>query len=311
MILYTLMTKEKWTAEMVEKEARKYTVKEHFLRKCPGGYKYAVRHGLISKFTWFEAVNRPVGYWTKERCEIESRKYTNKTDFKKKSSGAYEASRKNNWLNDYHWLKNRNITVDKVDCIYGYFFDNNVVYIGRTLNPKNRDIDHRKEKKRDQVYRYSVEHNVDIPPMTIIENDITLDEGIKREQFWIDYYRENNFVVLNKNKGGGIGSLTFSKYTREKIEEETRKYKSRDEFKKKSPNFYYHALKTGILQEIIPSNQVYKWGFWQDRKNVEEKSKEFETLSDFSKHSKGAYDAAVKGGYLKELTWLKRQRKRY
>ena len=304
------MAKEKWTIETVEIEARKYNVKEHFIRGCPGGYKYAVRHGLVKNFTWFETRNKPAGYWTKERCEIESKKYKNKTDFKKNSGGAYEASRENNWLDNYEWLINKKIATDKVDYIYGYFFGESVVYIGRTLNPKNRDNDHRKKEKNDSVYKYSMEYNMDIPPMTIIESGITLEEGIKREQFWIDYYKKNNFTVLNKNKGGGIGSLTFGKYTRKKIEEETRKYKSRDEFRKKSPNFYYHALKTGILQEIIPSNQVYKWGFWQNRKNVEEKSKEFETLSDFSKYSKGAYDAAVKGKYLKELTWLKRQRKR-
>jgi len=305
------MAKEKWTKETVEKEAKKYKVKWHFATNCSGGYKFAVRHNLIKNYYWFEQKSKPIGYWTKETCEKESKKYKSRSEFKEKSSGAYESSRINNWLNDFIWLENKNIPNGKFDNIYGYFFDDKTVYIGRTLKPNKRDIDHRKESRCDSVFKYSKHLNVEIPPMIIIEKELTIEDGKKREQFWIDYYRNNGYNILNKQKGGGIGSLAFNKYTKEKILEEASKYKTRKEFKTKSPNFYYHAWKIGLLKEIIPSVQVTKRGFWQIRKNVEEKSKEFETLEEFSKKSKGAYDAAVKGGYLKELTWLKRKRKEY
>lgn len=304
------MRKEKWTKESVKEEAKKYKVKEHFARKSSGAYKFAVRHNLIASYDWFETKNKPIGYWTKEKCEEESRKYKSRSEYKKGASGSYEAARVNNWIDNYFWLDNKNVVKERVDSIYGYFFDDETVYIGRTINPQNRDKDHRKLEKKDTVFRYAEEHGVPIPEMIIIENQITISEGKKREQFWIDYYKDKGYNVINKARGGGIGNLTFGKYTKDEIVKEASKYTSRKDFMKKSPNFYYHAWKSGILKEVIPSVQAFKRGFWRDRKNVEEKSKEYSTLKEFSKNSKGAYDAAIKGGYLKELTWLKRQRKR-
>ena len=305
------MNKEKWTKELVEKEARKYKVKEHFARGSSGAYKFAVRHNLIGSYNWFEAKSKPIGYWTKERCEEESHKYKSRTEYKEKAGGAYEVSRVNNWLDDYIWLENKKVFEDKVDTIYGYFLENKTVYIGRTLNPKERDRGHRNPLKKDTLYRYCEEKNIPMPQMTIIENKKTLIEGKKQEQFWIEYYQNKGYNILNRARGGGIGNLAFTKRNRDEIIKEGKKYSSRSEFKEKSPEYYYQAYKQGLLNEIIPSNQIYKRGFWKDRKNVEKKSKEYETLKEFSKNSKGAYDAAVKGGYLKELTWLKRERKIY
>jgi hypothetical protein len=39
-------------------------------------------------------------YWNKERCGEEALNFKNKTEFRKKSKGAYESARKNGWLND-------------------------------------------------------------------------------------------------------------------------------------------------------------------------------------------------------------------
>lgn len=45
------------------------------------------------------------GYWTKEKCYEEALKYTSKSVFNTKSSGAYRVAKKNGWLDDYIWLK--------------------------------------------------------------------------------------------------------------------------------------------------------------------------------------------------------------
>lgn len=304
------MGKSKWNKETVEKEAKKYSIKNDFRRKSSGAFKYAYRNNLLKNFTWFVKKPIPMWHWNKENCEKESHKYKTRSEFKEKSSGAYEAARKNGWLNDYIWLENKNVLKDKIDTIYGYFFNDGTVYIGRTLNLIERDKCHRKGYKNDSVYKYANFLGVEIPPVSVIESGLSIDEGKKREQYWIDYYKNKKNNILNKQKGGGIGSLTFRKYTKEKIISEAKKYKTRKEFREKSPNFYYHAWKNGILQ-IIPSIQTVKRGTWQNRKNVEKKSKEFKTLKEFSTKSKGAYDAAQKGGYLNELIWLKRERKIY
>jgi len=50
------------------------------------------------------------GYWTKETCQEESLKYENRTDFRKKSRGAYNKTYENKWLNDIcsHMKKTQN-----------------------------------------------------------------------------------------------------------------------------------------------------------------------------------------------------------
>jgi predicted GIY-YIG superfamily endonuclease len=43
---------------------------------------------------------KPLGYWTKSRCRVESLNYSSRREFYKKSGSAYTAARKNKWLNE-------------------------------------------------------------------------------------------------------------------------------------------------------------------------------------------------------------------
>ena len=45
-------------------------------------------------------MRKPKGYWTKERCHEEALKYKSRKEFKIKSGGAYDAAKKNKWLNE-------------------------------------------------------------------------------------------------------------------------------------------------------------------------------------------------------------------
>ena len=45
-------------------------------------------------------MKKPNGYWTKEKCKEEALKYNNRSDFAKKSLGAYTKSRRNGWLDN-------------------------------------------------------------------------------------------------------------------------------------------------------------------------------------------------------------------
>ena len=48
---------------------------------------------------------KPRGYWTKEKCQIESLKYKTRTEFCKKSSRAYQLYLKNGWIDSYQKSK--------------------------------------------------------------------------------------------------------------------------------------------------------------------------------------------------------------
>ena len=92
------------------------------------------------------------------------------------------------------------------DNIYIYLWEElNTVYIGRTVNPKGRHYAH-KHRESEKTYQFSSEHHVEHPKMIIIENDLTIEEGVEREKYWIDYYRNNTpYNILNKTNGGEIG----------------------------------------------------------------------------------------------------------
>jgi hypothetical protein len=45
-----------------------------------------------------EEINRPNGYWTKERCLEEAKKYESKSEWLKKSVSSYGSAHKNGWL---------------------------------------------------------------------------------------------------------------------------------------------------------------------------------------------------------------------
>ena len=80
---------------------------------------------------------------------------------------------------------------DRRDNIYVYLWEEfNTIYIGRTINPKGRHYQH-KTRKCEKTYKFSSEHHVEHPKMIIIENDLTVEEGVKREKYWIDYYKNN------------------------------------------------------------------------------------------------------------------------
>lgn len=95
------------------------------------------------------------------------------------------------------------------DNIYIYLWEElNTIYIGRTVNPKSRHYQHR-HIPTEKTYKFSSEHGVEHPKMVIIENNLTIEEGVEREKYWINEYREKSpFNVLNKLKGGQVGKLS-------------------------------------------------------------------------------------------------------
>ena len=95
---------------------------------------------------------------------------------------------------------------EKKDNIYIYLWENlNTVYVGRTVNPKGRHYQH-KHRETERTYQFSAEHGVEHPKMIIIENGLTIDEGVEHEKYWIKKYRDDmRYNVLNKTRGGQIG----------------------------------------------------------------------------------------------------------
>lgn len=303
--------KRKWNYDTCLKEARKYKTRTEFQRACSGAYIYARKNGYLSKFDWFDEIKKPNGYWTKERCEEESRKYQSKKEFVKGCSAAHHAAVVNGWLDDFTWLvdKRFDIIKDKVDSVYVYIFEETkTAYVGRTLirRQKKRDKEHVFNIEADNVARYAKKIHVPVPPMIIIETNLTLEEGLDREDYWRKWYEQKGYTMLNRiatGKGkGSLGGISHGKWNRRTCREEALKYKSASEFEVNTSGAYAAALRNGWLKD-------YSWFAvlkreW-DKDACLKEAKKYTTRGDFFIGCRGAYIKSLREGWIDEFTWLR------
>lgn len=119
---------------------------------------------------------------------------------------------------------------EKRDNIYIYLWEEfNTIYIGRTINPKSRHYQH-KHRESEKTYQFSSEHHVEHPKMIIIENDLTIEEGVEREKYWINEYKENSsYNVLNITCGGQRGRCVSNLTDEEKKQRQKEYYQKNKE----------------------------------------------------------------------------------
>ena len=301
-----------WTKETCYELALKCKSRSDLKKHNAQAYKVAREMGWLDDYTWFRS-GFDIYYedgikWTYEKCLEESKKYYSRKEFCEKCVGGYTRALKRGWINDFTWLKNENIMADEVDSIYGYFFDGNVVYIGRTLirTQNKRHTQHIKDEN-DTVYRYAKLNSVDIPQMTILEKYLTLEEGSKREGYWVEYYKKNGYYVLNKQGTGGIGGIGRGKWNKKSCYNEALKFSSMDEFYTNSAAAYRVANDKGWIEEYTWLRRKYtRRNYWQNYDNCFNEAKKYDTISEFNKNAPGAYNSATDNGWIDDYTWFVR-----
>ena len=270
----------------------------------------------MEKFDWFDEIKKPNGYWTRERCEEESRKYQSKKEFVKGCSAAHHAAVVNGWLDDFTWLADKRFDIikGKVDSVYVYIFEETkTAYVGRTLirRQKKRDKEHIFNIEADNVARYAKKIHVPVPPMKIIETNLTLEEGQDREDYWRKWFEQQGYTMLNRiatGKGkGSLGGISHGKWNRKTCREEALKYNSASEFEVNSSGAYAAALRNGWLKD-------YSWFAvlkreW-DKETCLKEAQKYKTRGDFCKGCFGAYNKSLKEGWIDEFTWLRSRQTR-
>lgn len=148
------------------------------------------------------------------------------------------------------------------DSIYIYIWEElNTIYIGRTIDPKRRHRQH-KNRERERTYQFSSKHGVQHPPMIILEENLSVEEGVEREKYWIKYYKKNKqCVVLNKSNGGELGSLGES--NEEKRKEYLRQYYLNNKKKYNESNKKYREKNK---EEIKIKDRIRNKQYYQNNK---------------------------------------------
>lgn len=135
-----------------------------------------------------------------------------------------------------------------------------------------------------------------------------MEEGSKREGYWLQWYKDNGWETLNRAKTGSIGRLGKGKWNYESVKEEAKKYTTKGEFSQRNASAYQAALKNGWINE-------YKW-FCNGVKMMTEnkrkwsynacynEAKNYASRGEFKKNASGAYTVARANGWLDDYTWF-------
>ncbi len=281
-----------WTKENCAIEALKYN------KKCDFQKKSASPYGIASKNDWLDEICQHMisnTHWSKEKCQEEALKYKTKSEFKKESESAYNRSCVNKWINDI-CIHMKPIGSLKKRCIYVAEFNDNHIYIGLTYSIENRISRHLIDKN-SSVFKH-IEKSGLTPNFKCITDYVEVNEAIIKEEYYVNYYKENNWFILNKSKTGTIGG-NILKWNKEKCVEEALKHKTKLEYFKNSNGSYQSARKNGWLNDIC-QHMVGKWKTWNFDKCKLDALK-YKTKNEYQINSRTSYDYSRKKGWLNEI----------
>lgn len=90
-----------WTEKMCLESASKYNTRNEWKKNDDNAYQAARKNGWCNEcVNHMIFKNKPYGYWTKERCIESALKCKTRKEWQKLDNGAYNAARKNGWLNE-------------------------------------------------------------------------------------------------------------------------------------------------------------------------------------------------------------------
>lgn len=318
--------------EHCKEEAAKYSSIGEFQRNNSSAAAQSKKNGWLYEF--YEYKCKPRGYWNNyERCRELALECTTRSEFSKRNSAAYHNAKINGWIDSFDWLVDSRIyNGNKVDCVYAYEFEEfNAVYVGRTLmrRKNKRDYEHRNGKYTDDkgntyschdgVLSFSLENKCEIPPMIVLEENLTIAEGRDREDYWKIDYRNRGWVLINKAptgiNSGSLGALDKGKWTYDACKEVAVNCHSLSEFKRTNGAAYEASRLNGWLKDytwFADTSELISTKLKEvrdkDRIWTYEKCYELalgcKTSSEFQSKSSRAYAASKEYGWFDDYTWF-------
>jgi len=191
--------------------------------------------------------------------------------------------------------------------IYAFEFIDNHAYVGLTYNINKRKNQHlniiyNNSLKKSAVFDYICESNL-IPEFKILTKEpINELDAVIMENYYISEYRKNNWILLNKMKGGGLGGNNII-WTYEKCKKEALKYNTRSEFNFNNASAYCSALKNNWLNDISSHMLLTirkPKGYWT-KELVHKEALKYQRRREFKLGSGDAYSFAWKNGFLNDV----------
>lgn len=131
-------------------------------------------------------------------------------------------------------------------CIYSIEVRNkNMIYIGLTFNFDQRVNQHMLSKR---FVKIKERHGNECLTIHKLSDYIPINVAAEKEDHLINEFKNKGFTILNKKKGGDLGSIS-TKWTKEKIIKSAQHFKTLKEWREKESSAYSIAKKKGYLKE--------------------------------------------------------------
>lgn len=284
-----------WDRSKLIETAKKFKNRTDFSKTYPGAAKRAKALGIYDEITkHMDYKVRPNGTWTPEMVFRISKKYKTRGEFQSGERQAYQAARRLNVMEEAckHMVRVGNRFKR---ALYVFEFPDKSVYVGLTFNYDQRYNSHMKRTKRIIDKTNELGHEF-IMFNEYYEKDI----AAQKEVDLVDKYRKKGWEILNRSKAGALGS-NITKWTKDKILKEAKKYNNIAEFNRGNGSAYNAALKLGLKEDIKKhmTNLTKPAGYWTKEKVLKE-ARKYKTRSEFHKNSSSAFLYAKKLGIREE-----------
>jgi predicted GIY-YIG superfamily endonuclease len=248
----------KWDKDSCQSEAKKYISRKEFENGNGSAYNASLINNWMDDICVHMVSNqKPSGYWTKERCATEAKKYNTRAEFRKNSGSAHTTALNNTWANDIcdHMLitKRPNGYWTKERCA-----EEAKEYISR------REF----ESGSISAYNASLINNwMDDICAHMISNQKPSGYWTK-ERCATEAKKYNTRAEFRRNNGSAYSKALKSKWandicghmlitmkakgywTKERCSEEAKRHKTRTDFKRGNSAAYSKALKSKWIDDV-------------------------------------------------------------
>lgn len=285
----------KWTDKKLKNSASKYSSLYEWRKKEPSAYATASTRKMLDTLTGHMKKMKRYRFWSKERVLESALKYENKVSWLNNDPTAYSMA------HDRRWFKEATKHMTPIGshyyrCIYSLEIKGQKkIYIGLTYNFKRRIRDHLKSKRFLKLSKQHGKRSIIVKQLTKYQ---IKEKAIIEEGRFVKFFRRKGYEILNLSKTGGLGGTTI-KWTKEKIFENAKKFKTRSEWSKRGRGAYAAARQMKIMDEATKHMEVL-WKQRWTKKLIMQTAKKFKIYNKWREKYPGAPGAARRLGIYKE-----------
>lgn len=277
----------RYTFENCLENAKKYKTKKEWREKDKQYYFNSWKKGWIKECSiHMEAVKKAP---TDEECITSSKKYKHKLYWMKECTREYSKSKKDK---DLYKKCTSHMTPlgNRIKRLLYKYYAGNECYIGITFNYTKRVKEHKlTERYKNLLNKYGYVNFEQLSDILPIENIITLEKET------IENHIKNNWIVLNKSKGGEIGGSKL-KITDNDIIKQALNFNSSKEWRSFKGSYYSIASYRKILKNC--TKHMIKKSIKRSPEELMEIAKKYDTRQNWRDSDIKTYNYAYKKGLI-------------